>query len=219
MSDSFICNVLDAGIVSFNEAYKLQLSLVESMRKKNSSPTLILLEHPHVISVGRSGNENDLKIPKRDFIKQGVEVVHADRGGETTYHGPGQIIGYPIIKISNMQVRNYVRSLETVMIRTLKDFGVDAITIPKKTGVWINNKKIGSIGIKISRGISYHGFALNVNVDLKYFKNLIVCGDVFPLTSSMEQELGRRLSIEDVKRNLSIQFCKLLDFTPKYFTD
>jgi len=219
LSDSFICNVLDVGIVSFNDAYKLQLSLVESMRKKNTSPTLILLEHSHVISVGRLGDENDLKIPKADFIKQGVEIVQADRGGQTTYHGPGQIIGYPIIKINNMQVRNYLRSLETVMIHTLKDFGVDAITIPKKTGVWVNNKKIGSIGIKISRGISYHGFALNVNVDLKYFDNLIVCGDDSFVVSSMEQELGSYINIQEVKQNLSIQFCKLLNFTPKYLTD
>ena len=219
MSDSLICNIVDAGIVSFNDAYKLQLSLVQSMKKENSPPTLILLEHPHVISVGRSGDENDLKISKTNFIDQGVEVVHADRGGQTTYHGPGQIIGYPIIKISNMEVRNYVRSLEILMIQTLKDFGIDAITIPKKTGVWSNNKKIGSIGIKISRGISYHGFSLNVNVDLKYFENLIVCGDDLPVTTSMQQELGYEISIQKVKENLSDQFCKLLNFKPKYFAN
>jgi lipoyl(octanoyl) transferase len=167
------------GVVPYADALALQESLVAARRAGRIPDTLLLLQHPHVITIGvRKGGASHILASPDQLAGRGVVVIETGRGGGVTYHGPGQIVAYPILDLrpDRQDVHRYVRDLEEVMIRACRDFGVDAGRIAGLTGAWVNGNKIGAIGVRISRWITSHGFAFNVNTDLEYFHLIVPCG-------------------------------------------
>jgi lipoate-protein ligase B len=182
--------VVDLELLEYRQAWDLQRALVERRAADEIPDTLLLLEHPHVITLGRRGTMEDVLDPS-------VPVVEVERGGEATYHGPGQLIGYPIVKlVDRLDVRKYVRDLEEVLIRASQEFGIPADRDPRQSGVWVQGRKLGSIGIAIHRNVTYHGFAHNVNTDLAYFAKIRPCGFDGSVMTSMERELGRPVGMK-----------------------
>ncbi|HYU79210.1 MAG TPA: lipoyl(octanoyl) transferase LipB [Vicinamibacterales bacterium] len=167
------------GLISYADGVELQRSLVEDRRRDHIPDTLLLLQHPHVITIGvRKGGALNVLADRERLAELGVEIFETGRGGDVTYHGPGQIVGYPILDLrpDRQDVHRYVRDLEEVMIRVCGEFDIRAERIPTLTGVWINGEKVGAIGVRISRWITSHGFAFNVNTDLDYFRLIVPCG-------------------------------------------
>ena len=179
------CEFRDLGRLDYNAAYALQRDLVE-LRKRGEIPDqLLIVEHPHVITMGRNGHRENM-LASEDLLKSaGIDFVHTDRGGDVTYHGPGQIVGYPILDLREWKrdVVAYVRGIEQVIIDALREFGIQAGRLPGATGVWVGDAKICAIGVHISRWITSHGFALNVDTDLEYFQYIVPCGLTKPVTS------------------------------------
>jgi lipoyl(octanoyl) transferase len=175
---------------------------------------LIFVEHPPVYTLGKSGNEDNILISQQDLKINGIEFFHINRGGDITFHGPEQLVGYPILDLDRFRtdIGWYLRSLEEVIIRTMADYGLKGERSQGETGVWIEpglkgkERKICAMGIKCSRWITMHGFALNVNTDLSYFNNIIPCGIVNKQVTSLEKELGRKLPMEEVKEKLKKNF-------------
>ena len=199
--------VVDLGLIGYREAHDLQLKLVE-LRSKGSVPdTLLLLEHDHVITLGRRLRSMDLRLPN-------IPVYKVERGGEATYHGPGQLVGYTIIDLEELgiSVWDYVWRIEEVLIRTIKEFGLNGYRVEKYPGVWVNGRKIASIGLALSHWITYHGFALNVNPDLRYFKLIRPCGLSPEMMTSIQRELGREVDLEKVKRLVAENFKQVLGY-------
>ena len=213
------CWIVDLGLMGFEEAFELQKRIVAARKAEAIGDVLLLCEHPHVITLGRSGKRENLLASERVLAQKGVEFHATNRGGDITYHGPGQIVGYPVIQLAAIRrdVVWYVRMLEEVMIRTCGDFGVAARREEGKTGVWIEPlkrdspqstqssqssdsaaaaEKIGAIGVHISRWVTSHGFAFNVATDLRYFELIVPCGIAERKATSLEKVLGRA-----VKRN------------------
>jgi lipoate-protein ligase B len=202
--------LLDLGRMNYGEALNLQRELM-NMRSLDQIPdTLILLEHDHVITLGRKTSPVNLR-------QQQVPVFEVERGGDATYHGPGQLVGYPIIKLVDHDVRKHVVIIENTIIRTLQRFGIEAATVQGHPGVWIGGrKKIASIGVAVTNWVSYHGFALNVNTDLSYFGLIQPCGMDPSTMTSMEKELGRSLDMEQVKAAVAQEFaaCRGEEYRP-----
>ena len=163
--------IRDLGFIEYGRAHRIQLRLVEERAAGRIPDTLLLLEHPHVITLGRRMRDAELRV-------EGVPVYRVERGGEATYHGPGQLIGYPIIdlNLARMGIKEYVWRIEETLIRSLREFGVEAGRLEGHPGVWVQGKKIASIGIAVRWWITFHGFALNVHPDLSYFKLIKPCG-------------------------------------------
>ena len=202
------------GLVPYGEALKLQRELVEDRRAGRIPDLLVLLQHPPVITLGVKGDGglvNVLASPQR-LAELGIEVSETGRGGDATYHGPGQIVGYPILdlKPDRCDVHRYVRDLEDVMIRVCADYGVNAGRIAGLTGAWVGNEKIGAIGVRISRWITSHGFAFNVTTNLADFQLIVPCGISDRGVTSLEKATGRELSIsaveDDVVRHFTAVF-------------
>ncbi len=168
---------------------------------------LLLLEHSHVYTLGRRGRLDDILAPEHRLASLGVEVHHVDRGGEVTYHGPGQLVGYPVIDLRRLRMRplEYVRSLERLLMETLSDFGIAAESDGRPTGVWTGGAKIAAIGVRVSRGVTTHGFALNVSPDLGYFEHIVPCGIEDCRVTSMESE-GVSTGVEEVASRLADRF-------------
>jgi lipoate-protein ligase B len=185
--------LLSLGRVPYREAWTLQQRLVAARQEGRIPDVLLLLEHPHTYTIGRSGKSSDLRVAE-DYLKAlGAEICAVDRGGQTTYHGPGQLVGYPILDLRQRgrNVHAYLRGLEHALIGTLADMGIAAGRIEKKTGVWVEDRKIAAIGVRFSRWVTSHGFALNVTTDLSYFAAIIPCGMPDVHMTSIAQELGR----------------------------
>lgn len=165
---------------------------------------LIFCEHPHVYTLGRSGKEDNLLVDEEFLCSKGVSLHRTERGGDITYHGPGQIVGYPILDLQRLGLglRRYVEALEEAVIETTAEFGINAGRVPGKTGVWVRDKKICAIGVRASRGVVMHGFALNVSTDLRWFELVNPCGFVGGAVTSMEKETGRKIEIDEVKKLL-----------------
>ena len=165
------CCVRELGRVAYGEALELQRQLVAARKLGETPDHLLLLEHPHVITLGRNGHMENLLAGEDILDRAGISFYPTDRGGDVTYHGPGQLVGYPILDLREWKrdVGAYVRGIEQVIIDTLADFGISAGRIPKLTGVWVDERKIAAIGVHISRWVTSHGFALNVNTDLELF--------------------------------------------------
>ena len=200
----------DLGIIDYKEAWDLQHSLFERRVKNEIDDVFILLEHPHTYTLGKTANKNNL-IGNEKYLKENkINVYDIDRGGDITYHGPGQIVGYPIIDLKNwvMDTHKYLRSLEEVIILTLKKFELKSERNPDYTGVWINNKKIAAIGVKVSRWVTMHGFAFNINTDLSFFNGIIPCGIKDKEVTSLNKELGCNVEVEKVKLELLLSFKK-----------
>ena len=188
--------VIHSGLLDYQAAWQLQRKIHEGVANNTEANTLILVEHPSVFTAGR---RTDLLERPTD----GTPVVDVDRGGRITWHGPGQIVGYPIVKLEKRnEVVGFVRHLEEAIIKTIADFGLTGIQIAGKTGVWIKDerseRKIAAIGVRVAKGITMHGFALNVCPDLTYFDRIVPCGMPEAITTSMQQELGRPIAITEV---------------------
>ena len=189
----------------YREIWKLQTDLVDA-RKAGAfdQDIVILLEHSPVFTLGRSGGKENLRVSESFLEKSGIPIVHVERGGNITYHGPGQLVGYPIInlKAAKLGVLDYVTNLEEVMIRTMADWGITAARNPLNRGIWVGNNKIGAIGVAVRRSITFHGFALNVNVSLEPFEWIHPCGLEGICATSMETKLDTPVSFEQVKERI-----------------
>src|SRR5262249_34473483 len=180
----------------------LQERAVERVRSGEAPEQLLLLEHPHVFTLGRGADSSNILADDQQLDIHSVEVHETGRGGDVTYHGPGQLVGYPIINLKpdRCDVHRYVRDIEEVLIRTIADFGVTGTRIPGLTGVWVGNEKIAAIGVRIARWITSHGFALNVNTDLSYFKMIVPCGISDKGVTSISRLLGEPVYVQQVSR-------------------
>ena len=178
------------GPVGYADAIDLQRALHSRVADGEMDGALLLLEHPHVYTLGRRGTTDDILATTDALSTLGVDVHHVDRGGEVTYHGPGQLVGYPIVDLRRLGMRplEYVRSLERLLIDTLAGFGIPAEAEGHPTGVWTGGAKIGAIGVRVSRGVTTHGFALNVSPDLGYFDHIVPCGIEDCRVTSMKSE-------------------------------
>ena len=196
------------GLVPYRDAWDIQLQLHTEVADRRKPDTLLLVEHPHVYTLGRRGQEHDILIDTDALESLGIEVHHTDRGGEVTYHGPGQLVGYPILSLRRWGggPLKYVRALERVLIETLAEFGVIAESEGHPTGVWIEDRKIAAIGVKVSRRTTTHGFALNVCTDLSYFDHIVPCGIPDSRVTSLSLELGREVAVGEVAPVLVEQF-------------
>lgn len=185
------CQVLALGTLEYRRAWCLQTELVNSVHDGRQPNTLLLLQHPHVYTRGRLSGDDHIPLTDEQLAAQGIDVVETDRGGQVTYHGPGQLVAYPIVNLRDWGgPLKYVRTLEQVIINGLADFGIEAGVEPGLTGVWVGKAKIAAIGVKISRGVAHHGFAINVNPDLTKFDQIIFCGIADRQTTSMARLLA-----------------------------
>jgi lipoyl(octanoyl) transferase len=205
------------GLVPYADALALQGSLVEERKAARIPDTLLLLEHPHVVTIGvrKGGAAHIVATPER-LADLGVDVFESGRGGDVTYHGPGQLIAYPILDLTpdRQDVHRYVRDLEEVMIRVCADFGVAAARVHGLSGAWVGAEKIGAVGVRISRWITSHGIALNVNTDLDYFKLIVPCGITDRGVTSLTQSTGTERSASDVEGSFVRHFMDVFARVP-----
>jgi lipoyl(octanoyl) transferase len=209
-----ILNYCDLNIIDYQEAWELQKEILEMRVDEKISDVFFLLEHPHTYTLGKVADKRNL-IGSQDYLVQNkISVFDIDRGGDITYHGPGQIVGYPIIDLKKWKqdTHKYLRSLEEVIIETCADYGLNGIRDPKYTGVWIGDKKIAAIGIKVSRWVTMHGFAFNVNTDLDFFSGIIPCGIKDKGVTSLKNELSRPIDISEVKEKLVNNFKIIFEY-------
>lgn len=191
----------DLGLIEYQKSYTLQKRLVELVAEGSFQQTLLLLEHFSVYTVGLSGSEKPL---------EGVEVLKVDRGGNVTYHGPGQLVGYPILRLKSRRVSHYIRKLEESLVILLKKYSIEGAIKEGYPGIWVGEEKIASIGVRIKDNVSYHGFALNVTVDLNAFQCIRPCGIDVTMTS-MQNLLSGEISMPQVKRDYVEAFEKCFD--------
>ena len=211
---------IDLGTKDYKEAWDYQINLFDSIlsiksenrnlpadQQKASANYLLFVEHPHVFTLGKSGEEKNLLVSQDGLSKIEATYYHINRGGDITYHGPGQIVGYPVIDLENFftDIHKYMRLLEESVIQTLKEYGIESGRINGLTGVWIDHedqakaRKICALGVKTSRWVTLHGFAFNVNTDLKYFDYIVPCGITDKAVTSMELELGKKQDMHEVR--------------------
>ena len=210
------CRAVWLGDMDYLEARDLQLAQVEKVHSGQEPNTLLLLEHHHVYTKGRLSKQSDILLPEAELAAKGVPVYETDRGGQVTYHGPGQLVGYPIIDVraAGLGPVTYVRMLERSIVETLAEFGVKAHLVDGETGVWVGGmanekrrqginptgRKIAAIGVRITGGVSMHGFAMNVSTDTSYYRHIIPCGMPDLPISSIEMETGDSISVTDCAR-------------------
>jgi lipoate-protein ligase B len=197
--------------MGYDEAWALQRRLVGERVRGEIPDTLILLEHPPVITLGRSGTHDHLLGSEAELEERGVAFVETDRGGDITFHGPGQIVGYAIVDLDarGRDLHRYLRDLETVLIRALAEFRIRAGRAQGLTGVWVGDTKVAAIGIRVSRWVTHHGFALNVDTDLSYFDLIVPCGIADRRVTSMESLLGHPIDRERVEEALGRAFAEV----------
>jgi len=216
-----ILTYCDLGTIDYKDAWDLQKNLFNSRYKKEINDTLLLLEHPHTYTLGKTADRNNL-IAEDKFLNQNkISVYDIDRGGDITYHGPGQIVGYPIISLTGWKkdTHKYLRAIEEVIIKTCAEYNIAAGRNQEYTGVWVGDKKIAAIGIKVSRWITMHGFAFNVNTDLSLFDGIIPCGIKEKSVTSLQNELGRVIEINEVKTFILEKFTEVFDYSPAEIKD
>jgi lipoate-protein ligase B len=202
-------NVFQLGMTDYASAWDLQRRLFRLRMEGSIGDLLLLNEHRHVYTLGKRTDENHLLAERQELTRRGIEVCSVDRGGDVTYHGPGQLVGYPILDLHHYycDIHRYLRDLEEVIIRSLAEYGVGASRDPDLTGVWVGDEKIAAIGIKVSRWITMHGFALNVSTDLSYFERIIPCGIHHKGVTSLARLLGRNLPMDEVSEKIIKHFC------------
>ena len=206
----------DLGTIDYKDAWDLQKDLFNSRYQKEIDDTLLLLEHPHTYTLGKTADSKNL-IAEDKFLNQNkISVYDIDRGGDITYHGPGQIVCYPIIDLTEWHedTHKYLRALEEVIIKTCAEHNITADRNPEYTGVWVGDKKIAAIGIKVSRWITMHGFAFNVNTDLSLFDGIIPCGIKEKKVTSLQNELGITIDINEVKTIILKYFTEVFEYSP-----
>lgn len=204
-----ICETRYLGLVPYGEAHELQKQLVEKRKADEIPDTFLLLEHPHVITLGRAADRTNILADEAMRKQFDVELHETGRGGDVTYHGPGQLVGYPIIKLlpGRQDIRRYVRDIQEVLIRTAADFGVKAEPRGGEfVGVWVGDQKLGAIGIRISRWVTMHGFAFNVTTDLNYFQLIVPCGIKGHGVTSLHQLTGKQFTLQEVAERVTHHF-------------
>jgi lipoyl(octanoyl) transferase len=213
------CWVVNVGLVPYDYASNFQWKLVQARKEGAIPDVLVLCEHPHVITLGRNGHREHLRASSHLLTQMNVEFHLSDRGGDITYHGPGQIVGYPILDLAEHKrdVRWYVGQLEEVMIRLTADFGLDAKRLEGQHGVWLDSQggtpdeKLGALGVHLSRWVTSHGFAYNVSTDLRYFDLIVPCGIAGKRATSLERALGRAVSAREIERCLIARFGEIFE--------
>jgi lipoyl(octanoyl) transferase len=210
------CKTIDLGMIGYADAYALQGRIVEARKTGLIEDVLLFCEHPHVITQGRNGKREHLLTSEQVLRQKGVEFFETSRGGGVTYHGPGQIVGYPIVNLSAIRrdVAWYVRMLEETMIRATAEFGIEAGRVAGRTGIWVGSgtseEKLGAIGVHLSRWVTSHGFAYNVSTDLRFFDWIVPCGIADRKATSLEKLLGRSAALESVKPKLARHLAEVL---------
>ena len=193
-----VCVVEQLGPVDYLDALRLQHEKVAARKAGAIPDALLLLEHPHVYTLGRNGKREHVLLPAERLHALDAEVIETDRGGDVTYHGPGQLVGYPVLDLTRHRrdLGWYMRSLEEVFVRVAADFGIRAGRLPGAPGVWVGNEKLVAMGVHVSRWVTSHGFAFNVNTDLTYFNLIVPCGLRDKGVTSLERLLGRRVEMD-----------------------
>ena len=214
--------IVDLGLIPYSDAYALQQRIVAACKAGSIDDVLLFCEHPHVITLGRNGKRENLLASDHVLRQKNVEFHASNRGGDITYHGPGQIVGYPILDLSRIKqdVHWYVRTLEEAMIRASTDFGITAYRVPGKTGIWVQvpptEEKLAAIGVHISRWVTSHGFAYNVSTDLRYFDLIIPCGINDRKATSLEKLLNLSVSLAEAKARLTDHLATLFGFESQF---
>jgi lipoyl(octanoyl) transferase len=205
------CEAKWLGRIGYSDALGMQERAVDSLRSGEGDEQLLLLEHPHVFTLGRGADSANILADPSQLRSLSIEVHETGRGGDVTYHGPGQLVGYPIINLKpdRCDVHRYVRDIEEVLIRSIGEFGIKGGRIAGLTGVWVGDEKIAAIGVRIARWITSHGFALNVNTDLDYFRMIVPCGITDKGVTSLSRLLGRQLEMGDVARIVTRHFAEV----------
>ena len=212
MNDTIALEVRDLGLIPYAEALALQSDLVGRRRTGDIPDQLLLLQHPHVITLGTASSRSHVLADESRRRELGIDLVDVGRGGDVTYHGPGQLVGYPILdlKPDRKDVHQYLRDLEAVLVHTLDEMGIRGEPLPNLTGVWVDGRKIAAIGVRISSGwITSHGFALNVSNDLSFFETIVPCGIQDVSVTSVSQELGRPFTVPDILGMVSEAFSEI----------
>ena len=196
-----LIKVQDLKRKNFLDTLQIQESLRNKVLKNNTDNYLILVEHDHVYTLGKNANSNNI-------LKSTCEIIQTQRGGDVTYHGPGQLVAYPIINLKKKKigVKNYISMIEKLISNILIDYNLEPQILKDETGVWVQDKKIASIGIHVTRGVTMHGLAINVNTDLSYFDNIISCGIQGVKMTSLDKELGKKIRMNDIKKSLITHF-------------
>lgn len=207
------CVVYQPGLIEYDDAYHLQQKLLGERLDGQIADTLLLLEHPPTITIGKSGKLENVLASPTQLAKKGISLVFVDRGGDVTYHGPGQIVGYPIFDLRERgrDAHQYLHNLEEVLIRTLNDFSIESGRDSSHAGVWVRDAEIAAIGLSIRKWITMHGFALNVNTDLAPFSLINPCGFDNRKATSMEKLLGQEIPVETVTERLLAHFSEVFD--------
>jgi lipoyl(octanoyl) transferase len=205
MNQIFAVNI---GRTHYAEAWELQRAVFSARQQNTIGDVILLTEHDHVYTLGKAADENHLLAKNEELSKKGVEVFWIDRGGDITYHGPGQIVGYPILNLNDHynDIHRYLRELEEVIIRTLADYSIAGNRESEFTGVWVHDEKIAALGVKVSKWVTMHGFAFNVNTDLSYFDRIIPCGIFHKGVTSLQELLKKEFDLHDVHHNLLKHF-------------
>jgi lipoyl(octanoyl) transferase len=207
--------ICDLGLIEYENAWQIQKDFHEKRRNKETGDILFICEHPHTYTLGKIADKNNLLFNKDELDRKGITVFNIDRGGDITYHGPGQIVGYAILDLTNWKkdTHLYLRALEEVLIKTSKGYGIENATRNEQyTGVWIEDRKICAIGIKVSRWVTMHGFAYNVNTDLELFNGIIPCGIQEKKVTSLSKELNSKQNMDEVKNKIINNFAKVFDY-------
>ena len=207
------CSLHNLHLVTYENGMKLQQKLVELRQRDEIDDQLLLLEHPPVITLGRSGDRGNLLASSQALEANGVRFYETTRGGDITYHGPGQIVGYPIVHLGegHRDIRKYVTRLEEVLIRTVAEYGITAARLEGKRGIWVGSNKIAAIGVRIARWVTSHGWALNVSTNLDHFRLITPCGIRGMGVTSIERETGRRVPADEVRAVLSAKFAEVFE--------
>jgi lipoyl(octanoyl) transferase len=230
--------VVDLGLVEYGAAWELQRRVVAARKADGIPDVLLLCEHPHVITLGRSGNISNLRAPSEMLRRMGVSFFETNRGGDITYHGPGQLVGYPILNLGEIRrdVAWYVRSLEEAMIRATAEFGIASRRVSGRTGVWVevaagptmvdrkevkeieevkDEEKLAAIGVHLSRWVTSHGFAYNVSTDLRYFDLIVPCGIAGKRATSLEKLLCRRVEMKEAETRIAARLGEIFGLGPR----
>ena len=201
-----LTKVQDLKRKNYQDTLKIQESLREQVLSNASHEYLILVEHEHVYTLGKNANYSNI-------LNKACDIIQTDRGGDVTYHGPGQLVAYPIINLKKRKigVKSYVKMIEQLISNTLMYYGLETHVPIKETGVWVEDKKIASIGIHVSRGVTMHGLSININTDLSYFDNIISCGIEGVKMTTIDKELGKKIAMNDIKKQLISNFNKIFN--------
>jgi lipoate-protein ligase B len=192
------------GEVDYPRALEMQLDLVRRRAEGEIRDTLLLLTHPHVYTLGPTGDPSNLLVAESELAREGISLERVSRGGDITYHGPGQLVGYPVVRLADPDLHRYLRSIEAALIEALSAFGVEGERIRGLTGVWVGGRKIASIGVGVKRWIAHHGFALNVSTDLSRFAKINLCGLPGRTATSMAAIMGRAPGMAEVREAVSL---------------